>query len=86
MSDLKMASEDPHENVRQNYYLLLKVEIVFCGYVEKRIKKRADSSVPHLYYVTIEDTFDIIKRAHLSTGHGGRDRMIKELHNAVVLW
>ena len=29
--------------------------------------------------MTIEDTFDIIKRAHLSTGHGGRDRMIKEL-------
>ena len=32
-----------------------------------------------LYYVTIEDTFDIIKRAHRFTGHGGRDRMIKEL-------
>ena len=33
----------------------------------------------HLYNVTIEDTFDIIKRTHLSTGHGDRDRMIKEL-------
>ncbi|XP_047492001.1 KRAB-A domain-containing protein 2-like [Penaeus chinensis] len=34
---------------------------------------------PPLYYVTIEETFDVIKRAHIATGHGGRDRMIKEL-------
>ncbi|XP_037779084.1 KRAB-A domain-containing protein 2-like [Penaeus monodon] len=31
-----------------------------------------------LYYVTIEDTYDVIKRAHIATSHGGRDRMIKE--------
>ena len=53
--------------------------MLLCGDVEKLIKKRADSSVPPLYYVTIEDTFDIIKRTHLSTGYGGHDRMIKEL-------
>ena len=27
----------------------------------------------------IEETFDIIKRVHIATGHGGRDRMWKEL-------
>ena len=27
----------------------------------------------------IEETFDVIKRAHIATGHGGRDRMLKEL-------
>ena len=53
--------------------------MLLCGDVEKLIKKRADSSVPPLYCVTIEDTFDIIKRTHLSTGYGGHDRMIKEL-------
>jgi hypothetical protein len=29
--------------------------------------------------VHIEETFDVIKRAHIATGHGGRDRMLKEL-------
>jgi hypothetical protein len=29
--------------------------------------------------VHIEDTFDVIKRAHIATGHGGRNRMVKEL-------
>ena len=32
-----------------------------------------------MYYVSIEETYDVIKRAHLATGHGGRDRMLKEL-------
>jgi hypothetical protein len=29
--------------------------------------------------VHIEETFDVIKRAHIATGHGGRDRMVKGL-------
>ena len=39
---------------------------------------------PLLYYVSLEDTFDVIKRAHIATGHGGRDRMIKELQRKYV--
>ena len=34
-----------------------------------------------IYFATLEETFDLIKRAHVATGHGGRDRMEKELHN-----
>ncbi|CAB0036195.1 unnamed protein product, partial [Trichogramma brassicae] len=30
------------------------------------------------YYVPIEEIFDIIKAAHIATGHGGRDRLIQE--------
>lgn len=32
-----------------------------------------------MYYVSIEDTYDVIKHAHIATGHGGRDRMVKEI-------
>ena len=32
-----------------------------------------------MYYVSIEDTYEIIKKAHISTGHGGRDRMLKHI-------
>ena len=39
VSDLKIASDDPHKHVRQNYYLLSKYEILLCGDVEKIIKK-----------------------------------------------
>jgi len=32
-----------------------------------------------VYYVTIEVMYDIIKKAHISTGHGSRDRMLKHI-------
>ena len=50
-----------------------------CCDVEKLIRKRADPESPVLYFAILEDVYDIIHRAHISTGHGGRDRMLKEL-------
>ena len=52
--------------------------------MEKLIKKRTNLVDSPLYYVSLEDTFDVIKRAHIATGHGGRDRMIKELQRKYV--
>ncbi|XP_063586867.1 KRAB-A domain-containing protein 2-like [Penaeus indicus] len=46
--------------------------------LKKLIKKRKSNDEPVLYYVAIEDTYDVTKRAYIATGHGGRDRMIKE--------
>ena len=51
----------------------------FCGDVEKLIKKRKSPEDRPIYYATIEDTYDIINKAHIETGHGGRDRMLKHL-------
>jgi hypothetical protein len=47
--------------------------------VEKLKKKRESPDENPVYYVTIEDTYDIMQRAHLSTGHGGHDRMSKHI-------
>ncbi|CAL4149774.1 unnamed protein product, partial [Meganyctiphanes norvegica] len=52
-------------------------EIMECGDVEKLIKCRKDREESPLFYVPIEDTFDVIQRAHIRTGHGGRDRRYK---------
>uniref|UniRef100_A0ABD2WY44 Integrase zinc-binding domain-containing protein n=1 Tax=Trichogramma kaykai TaxID=54128 RepID=A0ABD2WY44_9HYME len=30
------------------------------------------------YYLPLEDVFDIIQAVHIATGHGGRDRLLKE--------
>src|SRR5688572_15875075 len=32
-----------------------------------------------VYFAHNEEMYDIIKRVHLSTGHGGRDKMLKVL-------
>ena len=34
---------------------------------------------PPSYFVHTDEIFDIVKRAHLTTGHGGRDKMLKAL-------
>ena len=59
--------------------LLFRYEVLKCGDVEKLVKRRPLPDDSPCYYATIEDTFDIIKKAHIATGHGGRDRMMKEL-------
>ena len=66
------TKKSPHQ-----YYLLKKYEVLECGYVKKLIRKREDNEAT-FYFVSIEETFDVIKRAHIATGHGGRDKMIKE--------
>ena len=61
------------------YYILNRYEVLQCGDVEKLIKKRKSPEDRPVYFATIEDTYDIITKAHIATGHGGRDRMLKHL-------
>ncbi|GFO30073.1 hypothetical protein PoB_005657800 [Plakobranchus ocellatus] len=49
-------------------------EVLQCGPIEKLIKRRSTRQESPLYYVSIEQTFDDVKSANISTGRGGRDR------------
>ncbi|CAG2258172.1 unnamed protein product [Mytilus edulis] len=55
-------------------------DVLHCGDVEKLIKKRQSLTDPILYYAYAEEIYSIIMRAHLNTGHGGRDKMLKEVN------
>ncbi|GFO02248.1 hypothetical protein PoB_002875300 [Plakobranchus ocellatus] len=44
-----------------------------CQPIEKLIKRRSILQESPLYYMSIEETFDVVKSAHISTGYGGRD-------------
>ena len=59
--------------------MINKYDILECGDVQKLIKYCKTPNEPPLYCASIEDTFDIIKKVHVATGHGGRDRMMKVL-------
>lgn len=41
--------------------------------------RRESADDPPLFYIPMEEMFEVIKRARLATGHGGRDRMLHEL-------
>ncbi|KAG1682661.1 KRAB-A domain-containing protein 2 [Nymphon striatum] len=79
IEEVKRLTSDPSTKTHQGYYLLAKYEVLQCGDSERLIKKRESPDEQLLYYVHIEETYDIINRAHVATGHGGRDRMLKEI-------
>ena len=79
IDELKSASHVSGKKTRRQYHLLKKFEILQCGDVEKLIKKRESKLSDPVYFVYIEEMYGVINRAHLATGHGGRDRMHKHL-------
>ena len=52
--------------------------------MKKLRRKRDNGNEPLLYFVSIEDTFNVTKRTHIATGRSGRDKMIKELSKKYV--
>ena len=52
--------------------------------MKKLRRKRNDPNEPLLYFVSIEDTFDVTKGTPIATGPSGRDKMIKELSKKYV--
>ena len=78
IEELRVAASAKNKSNRQ-YYILGRYEVLQCGGVEKLIKKRKDETQELVYFVHVEDLFGTIKRAHIATGHGGRDKMVKEL-------
>ena len=76
MDELKEPCSVKLKTSRQ-YYILGRYEILQCGDVEKLIRKRDNLAEDPVYFVNIDEMYDIIKRAHISSGHGGRDKMIQ---------
>lgn len=77
INDVKSAkSAQKKEN--RHFWLLKHYDTVYVGNVDKLIAPIADEKV--LYYVTVEELFEVLYETHLSIGHGGRDRMKKELN------
>lgn len=70
----KIASKTPEE-----YQRLSRYDIVKFGTVQKLIVPVKNDREPIKYYCYLEETYDIIHETHISIGHGGRNRMMKEL-------
>ena len=78
VGELLEATHEAKKSPRWLYFLK-KYELLQCGDVQKLIRKKPNQEHP-LYFATIEDTFDIIKRGDIATGHGGREKSIKEIN------
>ena len=79
IEDVKEAAKTKKKTNRQ-YYLIGRYAVLQCGDVEKLIRKQNCADDDPVFFTHIDDMFDIIKRAHISVGHGGRDKMSQALH------
>lgn len=59
--------------------MLQHYDVLSSNGVEKLILPLSDKNPDIKYYCSVEDLFDKLYEAHINIGHGGRDRMIKEL-------
>ena len=66
-------------------HLLKKYDILTCGDVQKIIRKQSEPNESPKYYVHLENIYDVVKRAHIATGHGGRDKMYRELSKSTQI-
>ena len=62
-----------------DYAILRKYDVISVGGLDKLISPVAENSTVVKYYASIEDVYSIIHDAHVRIGHGGRNRMKKEL-------
>jgi hypothetical protein len=60
-------------------FTICRYEILQCADIEKVIRKRSCEQENPVYYCHIDEMYDVIKRVHIATGHGGRDKMMKEV-------
>lgn len=79
IKDVKNAKEHGKKQPR-DYWLLQHYDILVIGGIEKLIVPMKKSKFGVVFYVEKDELFDILYNTHLAVGHGGRDRMVKELN------
>ncbi|XP_069615885.1 KRAB-A domain-containing protein 2-like [Ranitomeya imitator] len=63
-----------------HYRRLKRYDIMTIGNVEKLIEPISCEKENLLHYVWCAELFSVIHNAHISTGHGGRTRILKEMN------
>ena len=69
----KLKQQTAHQ-----YHLFRKYEVSDFGYVKKLRRKWNNPNETLLYFVSIEDTFDVTERTHIATGRSGRDKELSK--------
>ena len=81
---MKTVTEVSTSKPRHQYNILNKYEVLTCGGMEKLIREKTSPIDRPMYYATIEETYDIISKTHISSGHVGRERTPKYQKYATI--
>lgn len=79
MEELSEARTNYNRKTSSQYRELKRFEVLQIAGIKKLIAKRANVKDENFkFYVTAEKLYDVIEAAHEASGHGGRDRVVKE--------
>ena len=77
---LRLSQQEQRSTQLNVFFSIFRFDVIQCGDIEKLIKKRQAITDPILYYVFAKEMYSIVLKAHLNTGHGGKDKMLKEVN------
>ena len=79
LTKVKASKNKTSHKTPEDYQRLARYDTVQIGSVEKLVVPVKNERDQIIYYTYLEEIFDIVHETHISIGHGGRNRMIKEL-------
>ncbi|CAH0547429.1 unnamed protein product [Brassicogethes aeneus] len=79
IEQINFAKTKRESKTRREYFLLKTYDVVSVDNVDYLIKKKKVNIDDVIYIVAHEDLYDFIYDIHISTGHGGRDKLINAL-------
>ncbi|XP_014231687.1 KRAB-A domain-containing protein 2-like [Trichogramma pretiosum] len=77
VQDVLRAKLSSEKKSAQQFRRLRRFDVIEINDTNKLIAKCKDDAALK-YYVPLEDMYDLLQKAHVSTGHGARDRLLKE--------
>ena len=79
VSKIKLLKRSMERKQPSDYKLLKKYDLLNVGSVEKLISPMSENTTTVKYFVKLSDIYDILNETHIRVGHGGRNRMRKEV-------
>lgn len=79
LSQVKKSKKKVTGKTPQDYQRLKRYDVIRIGSIEKLIHPATALNHPIMYYTFLEENFQIIHDIHIAIGHGGRNRMMKEV-------
>lgn len=76
---VKSSKSKESHKIPEDYQRLRRFDVMTVGEIEKLIVPVKDNDIIR-YYVKNKEIFKILHETHLAVGHGGRNRMEKELN------
>ena len=79
VSDISYIKNGRRKKEARDYSLSKRYDVTQISNIYKLIYPVVEGNTTIRYYVKKKEIFDILNEAHIDTGHGGRNRMYKEV-------